>query len=63
MEISGKSLYLQFLELVPRFALGLAVNGLANAFAVNHQIDLPGIPLAALHIINRAFAVRQFDFL
>ena len=52
MEISGKSLYLQFLELVPRFSLGLAVNGLANAFAVNHQIDLPGIPLAALHIIN-----------
>ena len=63
MEISGKSLYLQFLELVPRFALGLAVNGLANTFAVNHQIDLPGIPLATLHIINGTFAVRQFDFL
>ena len=63
MEISGKSLYLQFLELVPRFSLGLAVNGLANTFAVNHKIDLPGITLAALHIINRTFAVWQFDFL
>ena len=58
MEISGKSLYLQFLELVPRFSLGLAVNGLANAFAVNHQIDLPRITLAALHIINTTVTIR-----
>ncbi len=63
MEISGKSLNLQLLELVPRFSLGLAVNCLANTFAVNYQIDLPGITLAALHIINGAFSVRQFDFL